>query len=91
MPAPVPSRLRALSKYIIQCSGLSLGGGIWISVHYDTKSARIGDLITCRGQNSMLNSPSSTYHLTMLPLASRLRINSPTVKDEGTVILWAWK
>jgi hypothetical protein len=27
-PAPVPLRLRAPSKYMIQCSGRSLGGGI---------------------------------------------------------------
>jgi hypothetical protein len=52
-PAPAPSRLRAPSKYIIQCLGRSLGGGIWISVHSDTKSTRICDLITCRGQNSV--------------------------------------
>jgi hypothetical protein len=57
--APAPSRLRALSKYIIQCSGRSLGRGIWISVHSDTKSARICDLIACLGKNSISNSPSS--------------------------------
>jgi hypothetical protein len=50
-PAPTPSRLRAPSKYIIQCSGRSLGGGIWISVHSDMKSARICNLIVCLGQN----------------------------------------
>jgi hypothetical protein len=50
-PAPAPLRLRAWSKYIIQCSCRSLGGGIRISVHLDTKSVRICDLIACRGQN----------------------------------------
>jgi hypothetical protein len=37
------------SKYIIQFSGLSLGGGIWISVHSNTKSVRICDLMACLG------------------------------------------
>jgi hypothetical protein len=86
-PAPEPLRFRAPSKYIIQCSGRSLGGGILISVHLDTKSARICDLITCQGQNSISNSPSSTDHLTMRPLASRLRTFSPSDNDDGTTIL----
>jgi hypothetical protein len=47
-PTPAPLRLRAPSKYIIQCSGRSLGGSIWISVHADTKSARISDVIACQ-------------------------------------------
>ena len=41
MPAPALSRLRAPSKYMIQCSGCSSGGGSWISVHSAMKSARV--------------------------------------------------
>jgi hypothetical protein len=37
-----------------------VGRGILISVHSDTKSARIYDLIACLGQNLMSNSPSSS-------------------------------
>jgi hypothetical protein len=52
-----------------------LGGGIWVSVHSDTKFARICDLITCLGQNSISNSPSSTNHLTMGPRSYELGSN----------------
>jgi hypothetical protein len=44
-PTSAPSRFREPSKYIFQCSGFSVGGGCRVSVHSETKSARIWDLI----------------------------------------------
>jgi hypothetical protein len=40
-PVPAPLRFREPSKYIFQCSGFFAGGGYWVSVHSETKSARI--------------------------------------------------
>jgi hypothetical protein len=77
---PAPSRFREPSKYIFQCSGFSAGGGCWVSVHSETKLARIWDLMAYRGQNSRSNSPNSTDHLTMRPIVSRLRKISPRGK-----------
>jgi hypothetical protein len=64
-----------------------LGRGLLDSVHSDTKSARICDLIACLRQNSISNSPSSTDHLTMRPLASRLQMISPKGNEDVTTIL----
>ena len=50
---PAPSRLRAPSKYMIQCSDLVSGGGSCISVHSATKSASAWDLMVERGVNSI--------------------------------------
>jgi hypothetical protein len=63
-PAPTPSRFN------FQCSGFSVGGGCWVSVHSEMKSARIWDLMAYRGHNSSSNSPSLTDHLTMRPMVS---------------------
>jgi hypothetical protein len=55
------------------------------------KSARIWDLMACRGQNSSLNFPSSTNHLTMRSVVSRLCRISPKGKLETTLTLCDWK
>jgi hypothetical protein len=62
-----------------------------VSVHSEMKSARIWDLMACRGQNSRSNSPNSTDHLTMFPTVSRMRKISLRGKLETTLILCVWK
>jgi hypothetical protein len=47
--------------------------------------------MACRGQNSRSNLPSSTDHLTMRPIVSRLRKIFPRGKLETTLILCDWK
>ena len=87
MPALAPSRLRAPSKYMTQCSCRSLGGGSWNSIYSSMKMARACDLMVERGANSMDRAPSSTDHLTTHPLASLLWSMSPSGKEETTLIL----
>jgi hypothetical protein len=53
-PALVPSRLRDLWKYMVQCSGWSTRIGVYISVHSAMKLASAYDLIVWRGLKLMV-------------------------------------
>ena len=63
MPAPPPSIFSEPSKYIVQCSALFDGAGIWFSLHSAMKSTRACDLMVVFGLKSRWRAPSSVAHL----------------------------
>ena len=71
-PAPPSSSFSEPSKYIVQCSGLFAGVGIWFSHHSAKKSTSACDLMAVHGLKSRRSAPSSVAYLVMRPVASGL-------------------
>jgi hypothetical protein len=90
-PAPAPPSFSDPSKYIFQWSRIVSGVGCWSSVHSATKSTSAWDLIAFRGVKSMLSALSSTAHLDMRLVESRLCKMSSSGKSVTTVILCSSK
>jgi hypothetical protein len=70
--APLLPSLSDPSKYMTQCSGWFVGASAWFSRHSAMKSASAYDLMAVRGLKSSVRAPSSTVHLEMRSVASRL-------------------
>jgi len=90
-PALPPPSLREPSKYIIQCFGRSTGAEIWFSHHSARKSTRAYDLMAVFGWNLISKAPSSTAHLDMRLVASRLWSMSANGKSVTTMTLYSSK
>jgi hypothetical protein len=90
-PAPPPPSLSEPSKYITQCSGRLAGPSTWFSHHSAIKSTSACDLMAVRGLKSRVRAPSSTAHLEMCLVASRLWRISANGKLVTTEILCASK
>ena len=52
-PKPTPFFISDPSKYIVQYSWLMVVGGIWILVHFVTKTTSTWDLMAVRGAYEM--------------------------------------
>jgi hypothetical protein len=90
-PTPLPPSLSEPSKYMTQCAGWLAGASTWFSHHSAMKSTSIYDSMVVRGLKSRMRAPSSTAHLEMRPVASRLWRISTNGKSETTRILYALK
>lgn len=68
-----------------------MGGPVDAGVHSAMKSAKTRDLMAVRATNFTGKGASSTSHLPMHPVVSRLRNMLPSGYEVGSVMSWARK